>query len=100
MIEKYEIRNEKFKSVAVGIGDILYFLVIIPASVIFVYHLNNGNVRWYIVAGMAIGFALCYFTVGKIIISVSEYIVFFIKVFLSYVSYFIFEFSNVVFPLI
>lgn len=89
MIRESKIRNESFKSVVVGIGDILYFTVITPIAVIFVYHFNNGNVRWYIIAGIAIGFTVSYFTVGKIIISVSEYIVFFIKIFFSYVSYFI-----------
>ena len=82
-------REEKFKAVAVGIGDILYFLIITPIAVVFTYHVNNGSIRWYLVFGMAAGFALYYFTLGKIIISVSEYIVFFIKTVFSYLSYLI-----------
>ncbi|MGM9646338.1 MAG: spore cortex biosynthesis protein YabQ [Eubacteriales bacterium] len=82
-------RDDKFKAVAVGIGDILYFLLITPMAVVFTYQVNDGNIRWYLLFGMVAGFALYYFTVGKIIISVSEYIVFFIKTVFYYLSYFI-----------
>ena len=89
MIRTTKKRKEKFKKIAVGIGDILYFLIITPIAVVFTYHVNNGSIRWYLVFGMAAGFALYYFTLGKIIISVSEYIVFFIKTVFSYLSYLI-----------
>ena len=82
-------RDDKFKAVAVGIGDILYFLLITPMAVVFTYQVNDGNIRWYLLFGMVVGFALYYFTICKIIISVSEYIVFFIKTVFSYLSYLI-----------
>lgn len=89
MMRTTKKRKEKFKKIAVGIGDILYFIIITPIAVVFTYHVNNGSIRWYLVFGMAAGFTLYYFTLGKIIISVSEYIVFFIKTVFSYLSYFI-----------
>ena len=89
MMRTTKNREEKFKKIAVGIGDILYFLIITPIAVVFTYHVNNGSIRWYLVFGMAAGFTLYYFTLGKIIISVSEYIVFFIKTVFSYLSYLI-----------
>ena len=71
------------------ITDILYFLVITPIFMIFLYHQNNGIVRWFILFGAILGFLLYYFTLGKLIISVSEYIAFAVKVVFMHIIFFI-----------
>lgn len=81
-------KSQRYKNTVVFIGDILYFALITPPSMVFVYAFNNGNVRWYIFFGIIAGFAAYYFTVGKLVISVSEYIAFSVKVFFSYAAYF------------
>ena len=64
--------------------DILYFLIVTFVLIIFIYYTNYGIVRWYILTGVIAGFFAYYFTLGKIIISFSEYVVFGIKVARSY----------------
>lgn len=81
-------KSQRYKNTVVFIGDVLYFVLITPPSTVFVYAFNNGNVRWYLFFGIVAGFATYYFTVGRLVISVSEYIVFSVKVLFSYVAYF------------
>lgn len=80
-------RNKVLSNIFIFVTDIIYFLVITLIMMVFVYYINDGIVRWYIFAGAFLGMLLYYFTVGKLVISVSEYIVFFIKTTLSYLTW-------------
>ena len=82
-------KNTISKDILIIITDILYFLTITPIVVVFTYHFNNGKIRWFIFFGIVVGFLVYYFTVGKLIILVSEYIAFAIKVVFSYLIYFL-----------
>lgn len=85
----YAKKSGKIKeSVVLFLTDVIYFLIVTFVMIIFVYHVGDGVVRWYIFAGVMSGIMLYYFTLGKIVISISEYITFFIRVFLKYVIFF------------
>ena len=68
-----------YESIVMGITDLLYFLIAAVIMCVFVYFINNGKVRWYIYSGSAVGFALYYFTIGKIVISLSSIIAYGIR---------------------
>ena len=82
-------KGEKYQEVILFITDILYFLIITPIFAIFLYWKNDGIVRWYSVFGVSVGFLIYYFTIGRFIISISEYIVFTIKVIFLYLIFLI-----------
>ncbi|MBQ3040991.1 MAG: spore cortex biosynthesis protein YabQ [Clostridia bacterium] len=88
-LTKKEKQGKLAQGIVLFITDIIYFLAITIIMIIFVYYVNSGVVRWYIFIGAMLGLLIYYFTVGKIVISVSEYIKFGIKVVMSYLVYFI-----------
>ncbi len=86
---KAGVHSRTFDSIIIFITDVVYFLIVTLALMIYIYHMNSGIVRWYIFAGAMIGMLMYYITIGRLVISVSEYIVFFLKVIFSYLSFFI-----------
>lgn len=88
-LSKSKKENKIAENIIMLITDILYFLLVTFVMMIFIYHINSGIVRWYIFAGVIIGFFIYYFTLGKIVISFSEYVVFGIKTIRSYLFFFI-----------
>lgn len=59
--------------------DILLFSAAGIGTVLLNYEFNQGRFRIYTILGIAVGFLLYYFTVGKIVMTVSEGLAFFIK---------------------
>ena len=59
--------------------DLLYFSVAAVMMSAFVYFINNGKVRWYIYLGSLGGFAAYYFTIGRVVISLSSIIAYGIR---------------------
>ena len=55
---------------------------------VLLFYQNNGEFRGFVLIGAAFGFLAYYFTVGKLVIRVSEYVVFAIKTALLYVVYY------------
>jgi hypothetical protein len=79
------------------ITDIIFFVFCGIFLSIIVYYVNSGIVRWYILAFCLIGFAVYYFTVGKLVISVSNIIAGVIREIISCVIYLLlFPFKPVV----
>ncbi|MBQ2999928.1 MAG: hypothetical protein IJD64_05640 [Clostridia bacterium] len=78
-----EIRCGKAKSKFLGIliffQDIFLCCVSAMGVVILNYTLNDGRFRFYTVIALVLGCLLYYFTVGKLVIFLSEWIVFFIR---------------------
>lgn len=68
-----------YEGIVMGITDLLYFIIAAVIMSVFVYFINNGKVRWYIYSGSAVGFALYYFTIGRIVISLSSIIAYGIR---------------------
>ena len=49
-------RNRFFADVFVFCGDIIYFTFAAFVFLVFVFHANYGNGRWFIVGGCIVGF--------------------------------------------
>ncbi|MBQ8140200.1 MAG: spore cortex biosynthesis protein YabQ [Clostridia bacterium] len=67
--------------------DFLLLIFLACGTVILNYYLNRGQFRLYTIAAVAAGFAVYYFTIGKIVAIISEGIVFFIKAALKIMLY-------------
>jgi hypothetical protein len=88
----YNFQKSKRKiaeNVMVFVTDMAYFLVITAVMIVYTYHVNSGIVRWYIFGGAIVGILLYYVTLGRLIISVSECIAFFIRAFFLYIAFFL-----------
>ncbi len=63
------------KRSAVITFDILYCVFLCFATFLFALTANEGQIRFYLLSGEAIGFAVYYFSLGAIIYSISEFLV-------------------------
>ena len=68
-------------------GDLLFCVFAAIVLVIFIYHSNDGRARWMVFFGTAAGFAAYYFTLGRIVMFFSSYIVFVIRSVFSYACF-------------
>lgn len=82
-------RKALLLSLYVAVGDVLFFLVAAFALTVFLYHANNGIPRWYLLAGMAIGFLFYYFTVSRLTTLISEPFRFACRALAAYGDYFL-----------
>lgn len=76
-------------SVMVFVGDIIFGTVAGLAAAILIYYTNNGQIRGLAFVGMAAGFAVYYFTVGKVVIRLSELLSFLLKAAIAYLLFFL-----------
>ncbi|MBE6695069.1 MAG: hypothetical protein E7587_01300 [Ruminococcaceae bacterium] len=83
-------KKEFFLSSFIFLGDIVFCLFSSVAIAIFIYHFNNGEFRAFVLFGAILGFLTYYFTLGKIVIYLSERIVFVFKLASLYILFFIF----------
>ncbi|MBO5415807.1 MAG: spore cortex biosynthesis protein YabQ [Clostridia bacterium] len=67
------------EAVLIFLQDILLFAYLGCGTVILNYYLNRGQFRLYTIAAVAAGFAIYYFTLGKLVIFLSEGIIFFVR---------------------
>lgn len=78
-----EIRQGRLKksllSVVIFFQDILLFCVAGIGVAVLNYTFNDGRFRFYSVVALLVGFLLYYFTLGKLVIFISEWIVFFLR---------------------
>ena len=72
-------KNFDFSDIAISLQDIIYFLIISPVTFIFLLATTNGEVRFYIIFGIGIGFLISRATVSKILLLVSGLIISFLK---------------------
>ena len=63
--------------------DVILFGFAGVGTVLLNFYYNNGQLRLYTVAGLILGFVLYYFTLGKLVMLLSEGIVFFVRAFLT-----------------
>lgn len=78
-----------FADIFVFAGDILYFLFASAVFCVFVFHANYGYGRWFLVAGCMAGFALYFFTVGRLVMAFSDVIRFVLVSVFLYFRYFL-----------
>ena len=86
------IRGKKIvdgaRNVLVICGDVLFSLVAAVLVSVFIYRYNYGIIRWYVFAGVLAGFTVYYNTVGRVVIYISDFIIYVSGVAISYVLYF------------
>ncbi len=75
-IIRISISNGKIATI---IFDILYCIFLCFSLFLFCLTINEGEVRFYLLAGAIAGFGVYYFSLGAIIFSFSERVVSFIK---------------------
>lgn len=54
--------------------DILFSLIAGIVVSIFIFNINDGQIRWFALAGAGIGFFIYYQTVGRVVIAVADVI--------------------------
>ena len=79
----------KFLSVIIFVQDIALFFYMGCGVVILNYYMNRGQFRLYTIAATAIGFAIYYFTVGRLVMFLSGGVVFIIRAAVSIALYLI-----------
>jgi len=73
---KNKVKTSTKYKIEMFFWDILFFIIIIPISQIFVYATSFGIVRWYILFGMGIGFVMYSVIIAKITKFIFDPIVF------------------------
>ena len=79
--------SQALLGVLIFFQDIVLFATAGVGAVILNYYFNKGEFRIYTVAALFAGFMLYYFTLGKVVMLVSEAIAFYIKAALLIVFY-------------
>lgn len=78
------------KGIILFFSDLLFFLITTLVLMIFIYHINDGIVRWYILLGAFLGFLLYKLLASKALNPIFSHITFWINIGLSYCLFFIF----------
>ena len=81
--------TDKIKNAVVCVGDILFSVWAGVAVSVFIYRYCYGIIRWYVFA--LLGFLAYYFTVGRVVLTVVEFIMFLTVTAVKYVFYFAFR---------
>ena len=66
-------------SVLIFFQDIIFFIIASIGMILLNYEFNEGRFRFFTVFAVIFGFLLYYFTIGKVVMMVSEGIAFFVK---------------------
>lgn len=67
--------------------DILYGLSTGACFCVFLYALNNGRFRWYLLLGCMLGFLVYYWSIGKLVLLLSGYIVAALRSVIGFILY-------------
>lgn len=82
-------RSGALADVFVFVVDLIYFVVASIVFCVFVFHANYGNGRWFLVAGCAVGFILWFFTLGRVVMALSDLFGFIIACLGAYIRFFL-----------
>lgn len=75
---------------ALLIAQDLFFCVTVGILLsVLLFYRNNGEFRGFVLVGVLLGFAVYYFTVGRLVIHASEYVVFALKTAVLYAVYYV-----------
>lgn len=73
----------------IAAGDFVFMLTAAVAIILVAYVRNMGRMRWLIPTGVAVGFVLYYYTIGKLILKISGFLAFLIRAGLVYIATFV-----------
>lgn len=79
LIRKENNFHKKALAVLIFFQDIAFFIFASVGIILLNYEFNEGRFRFFVVIAVILGFLLYYFTVGKVVMTVSEGIAFFVK---------------------
>ena len=72
------MRQGKGKSVAlsafIGIQDVFLFCFAAIGTVLLNYYYNDGQIRYYTIPAVLLGFLIYYFSIGKLTVLIFEYV--------------------------
>ena len=77
------------KNICFFFGDVLFFLVAAVLFRVYLYLASEGIFRFFALLGAVGGFALYYFTLGRLVMLFSEYLLFGVRVVFFYLCYFL-----------
>jgi len=67
------------RHIAVFVEDLIFSLIALILTFVFVITFNNGEVRFFVLIGELLGFTIYYFTVGRAVMKLSKAIINLIK---------------------
>ena len=79
---QYIYKNSKIKKALLILWDFVYFLQISPISAIFLYAINNGIVRWYIILASLLGFVIFKISIGRLLSYILDLLVLLLKAYI------------------
>jgi hypothetical protein len=74
-----------FGDVLIFFEDIMFSAAAAVVVCVFLFHINDGQVRWFVLAGAGAGFMLYYMTVGRLVIMCAEAIINFIRMAIAFI---------------
>ena len=77
------IKGTRAETVIVFFEDILFWLIASVVFIIFIYYANKGHTRLIMIADAALGFLAYYFTLGRLVMLCSGYIIKAVRYFLK-----------------
>ena len=81
--------SHAFKNVLLILQDFFFCLTAGVVIALLLFSHNNGEFRGFVFLGLVVGFTVYYFTVGRLVIRASEYVVFALKTLFLYAVYYL-----------
>lgn len=78
------------RDVVICVQDICFFVFAGLVTTVFIYHANYGQIRWFALFGLGLGFFVYYNTIGRLVMLCSEFIAFFIRAMFAYLWFFVY----------
>ena len=100
-LQKQKKFNKISRNIVVFLGDFICVICAIAGIIMLNYAYNDGKFRFFTLVGLAIGFLVYFFFVGKLVMLISEPIAFLIKyLFVSFFVVFCYPIKNFLYFLI
>lgn len=87
-MRKKSARRRAAESVLLGVQDVVFCLSCGGMIAVLLFYRNEGEFRGFVLLGAAVGFLTYYFTVGRLVVFVSEYVMFAVKTAFLYLVYY------------
>ena len=81
--------NKTYINVLIFIQDVFSIIIATVGLVLLNYYYNDGYFRLFTFFAFVLGFVIYYFTIGKIVVAFSEYIIFALKTVVLYLVFFL-----------
>ncbi|MBE6565321.1 MAG: hypothetical protein E7655_08625 [Ruminococcaceae bacterium] len=65
----------RFEPLLLFFEDLLFWLIASLSVILFLFHANEGKIRWFALVFCALGFALYGLTVGRLVMRISAFLV-------------------------